>query len=444
MTIDSTWLRAFKDTGPEAFTQARPFKTHCAFVDGQIKLMQGGFTQPQTWEEYIHRQFIKPLERMLQQCEVLVLAFDNYALVPSAKGMTQLKRRKHIPALPFTETSELPCMVPDGEKWTQCISNRTFKSRVIDLVILRLPMLLLKRNPGKRLIIDYTQPSTYALNESTGLMGCESLENLDPMGEADIKFTRYADMFGSLLVDSIDGDSIPIALLHHERCLRSPAATMPPKVCVYRLELKDPIPSSLSGTKRKKDEEADKKKSTRSYEYVNVQSLYYLLVEAISQGIGHARLPLHTGHEMGMLISLICLTGTDFSRNLPQVSGKTLFEFLPGIWMTLAMAYDPRIGQLREEDATDRLVSSIYHMKFQNHTKTRLGLATVLADLHASKLSTKTKSTLPDVSRVTCTVRNANWVLQYWRCDEGACPDPLQPIFGYAIGANGLPMYSHA
>ena len=54
-----------------------------------------------------------------------------------------MKRRKNIPALPFGEHSELPCMVPEGERWTQCIANRAFKTRVIDLVLLRLPHVLL-------------------------------------------------------------------------------------------------------------------------------------------------------------------------------------------------------------------------------------------------------------------------------------------------------------
>lgn len=44
------------------------------------------------------------------------------------------------------------------------------------------------------------------------------LDGLPPLGEADVKFTRYADLYQRLMVDSIDGDSVPIALLHHERC----------------------------------------------------------------------------------------------------------------------------------------------------------------------------------------------------------------------------------
>ena len=39
------------------------------------------------------------------------------------------------------------------------------------------------------------------------------------LGEADVKFTLYADKYDNLLVDLIDGDSVPIALLHHKLAL---------------------------------------------------------------------------------------------------------------------------------------------------------------------------------------------------------------------------------
>lgn len=163
---------------------------------------------------------------------MVVLAFDNYDYVPRAKCMTQSKRRKHIPPIAFAEHSELPCMVPEGEHWTQCISNRTFKRRVIDLVLLRLPALLLSAHPKRRLVVDYQQPVEYRFDLATGGVVREPFQEYCQMGEADVKFTWFADRYGKLMVDSIDGDSIPIALMHHELCLRR--ATPPPLVSVYR------------------------------------------------------------------------------------------------------------------------------------------------------------------------------------------------------------------
>ena len=40
MTIDSTWLSAFKKEIPHAFKPSAPFRYKGVFVDGQIKLMQ--------------------------------------------------------------------------------------------------------------------------------------------------------------------------------------------------------------------------------------------------------------------------------------------------------------------------------------------------------------------------------------------------------------------
>jgi hypothetical protein len=117
---------------------------------------QGFFQAPQSWDQYIGRQFAARLGRFFDKCGTVVLAFDNYAHVPRAKGMTQAKRRKHVPNLEdFGERSALPCSVPVGEAWTSAICNRVFKAKVIELVTLRLPEMLLKGKEGRTLIIDY-------------------------------------------------------------------------------------------------------------------------------------------------------------------------------------------------------------------------------------------------------------------------------------------------
>jgi len=128
------------------------------------------------------------------------------------------------------------------------------------------------------------------------------------------------------MVDSIDGDSVPISLIHHEARLSQ--GVCPPRVCIYRMEINPPA------SKRKR-EEVDKKtavtKPARSYEYLDIQPLYQALRTVVLQSIGRTHLPLHSGHEVRMLVSLICLTGTDFSRGLPQVF-FCFFLFFWGGW----------------------------------------------------------------------------------------------------------------
>lgn len=142
------------------------------------------------------------------------------------------------------------------------------------------------------------------------------MDGLHPMGEADVKFVRYADLFHKLLIDSIDGDTVPIALLHHEACLAR--GECPPKMSVYRMEIKT-----------KSDDK--KRKKGRTYEYLDIHSLYLALRTAVLQSCGRTLMPTHAGCEVRMLIALIALTGTDFSRNLPYITGKQVFECLPQV-----------------------------------------------------------------------------------------------------------------
>jgi hypothetical protein len=140
-----------------------------------------------------------------------------------------------------------------------------------------------------------------------------------------------------------------------------------------------------------------------------------------------------------MLISLIALTGTDFSRGLPQLSGKTVFGYLPDLWGLLSMVYDPASKALVPTEAADRLVAYIYYLKYKNHCKTKQGLTGVLAELRGSKLAESTKLSLPSPERILCTIKNVNWILAYWTCE--ACPDPIQPQYGFRL-ERGVPCYA--
>ena len=438
MTIDSSWLVAFKEELPHAFTRKPPFHPSAVFVDGQIKLMQAPQSEPQTWDDFIFRQFARHLSKFFETCNVVILAFDNYEHVPKAKCMTQVKRRKNIPVLPFSEHSELPCMVPDGERWSQCIANRTFKTKVIDLVLLRLPALLLQGKPHRRLIVDYHQPAEYQFDEVTSLIRYEPILDLPVLGEADLKFTRYASRHGKLLVDSIDGDSIPIALMHYELELRR--ATPPPLISVYRLELRLPgEPARAQKRKPGEDDTVPSRRAPRTYEYVNIHALYAGVMDVIAQCTGRVRIQTHAGHEMAMLISLIALTGTDFSRHLPQMSGKSVYAWMPDIWPSLAMAYDVQRACLRGE-AGRELVALLYKTKFPKHARpSTQSLEGVLSDLQASGIGARIKESLPSLERIACTIRNANWVLSYWTCEPA--PDPIQPAYGFRLLPGGCTEY---
>jgi hypothetical protein len=347
----------------------------------------------------------------------------------------QVKRRRHLPPVEFNPRDALPPCVPQGERWQQCISNRTFKSKVIQLVIDQLTRSMLDLGEGQSLIVDYQGPPVRYLRGGESM----TLSNFGPLGEADVKFTRYADMFETLQVDSVDGDSIPIALLNLEQ-----GGTGRISILRLKTNLKEDKEEQAAAKKLKLEAGAASadpatKRQARTYEYVDVGLLYDALrYTVIPQCTGRAPITSHAGHEMAMLVCLIGLSGTDFTRGLPLVSGKTLHDYLPLLWSRLARSFDPGTRQMVPGPALDLVVSAIYQTKFERHAgPTGAALEQTLACIRGSeKLSSKTRDRLPSRETVHCTVRNVNWLLRYWQFAD--YPDPVQPEFGFARDKRGV------
>ena len=238
----------------------------------------------------------------------------------------------------------------------------------------------------------------------------------------------------------MDGDSIPIALLHMER-------GGPGRISILRLktnlkEEKGAAPAAAKKIKVSADgaaAPARKPPPPRVYEFVDVRLLFDALrCMVIPQCTGRAVITSHVGHEISMLVCLIGLSGTDFTRGLPLVSGKTLHDYLPLLWMRLARSYDPATRQLVPEAALNLVVSAIYYQKFERHSgPLDSPLDGTLACIRGSeKLSVKTRDRLPTRETLHCTVRNVNWLLRYWQ--EEQYPDPVQPQFGFARDKRGV------
>ena len=455
MTIDSTWIASFKEETPEAFTKHIPFQPKAVFCDGQIRLMRGYTQNLLTWDDYIYQQFLSHVTRFFRTvgASTVVLAFDDYSNVPEAKAMTQIKRRRHIPPIEILEREPLPPVCPSGSRWDQCIANRTVKSKIIALVCQRLPEII-QFLPGQTLIIDYKGPPTaYRLHE--GEVVTEELASLQPLGEADVKFTRYASMFQDLLVDSIDGDSIPIALLYQEKCLRDSTkgsmdmrdlTAAPPRICIYRITTKTDSEKERPTKKVKNGDTGTEETKTvrctnRTYEYVNIPMLYLGLRGIFSQCIS-ATMPLHSPYLMSLLTALIGLTGTDYTRHMPQLSGKSVFGLLADFLPSLMRSFDVDRNQLDVEAAVDSLVAGIYAAKFGVHVKISqasrdFNLRNVLHCLRVSKLSSRTRESFPSIGQIDCTVRNVNWLLLYWTWPERV-PCPIQSQFGFTKNQKGL------
>jgi len=459
MTIDSTWISSFKEETPEAFTKHIPFQPRAVFCDGQIRLMRGYTQNLLTWDDYIYQQFQSHVSKFYRTvgASTVILAFDDYANVPEAKAMTQIKRRRHIPQIEILEREPLPPVCPSGARWEQCIANRTFKAKIIALVIQRLPQLLTFL-PGQSLIIDYRgHPISYSLQN--GELVSEELTELQPLGEADVKFTRYANMFKDLMVDSVDGDSIPIALLYQEKCFREytegsmdpkDLTDAPPRICIYRITTKTADEKERPSKKAKSGSEGVEAKvtrcSNRTYEYVNIPMLYLSLRSIFAQCTGsHSGggfMSIYSPYLMSLVTALIGLTGTDYTRHMPQLSGKTVFGLLQDILPSLMRSFNVEENQLDIEKAIDVLVAGIYATKFGIHVQTskaskNFSLQTVLQSLRTSKLSQRTKESFPTLNQIQCTIKNVNWLLLYWTWPERV-PSPLDPRFGFQKNKKGL------
>lgn len=89
MTIDSSWLRVFKEEAPAAFSPTCPFTPKVAYIDGMPLLMTAENRHLQ-WKDYVRSNFALCVLRFFKMgCEAVVLAFDEYDHVPLAKSITQ-------------------------------------------------------------------------------------------------------------------------------------------------------------------------------------------------------------------------------------------------------------------------------------------------------------------------------------------------------------------
>ncbi len=102
------------------------------FIDGQVKLMKADAIN--SWSLFFQIQFFKTIEKSFALgAHTVVLGFDDYEHVPSAKAMTQAKRSKHKVNYEFAQSATLPSKIP--EDWGSAMANRTFKVKVVCKVL---------------------------------------------------------------------------------------------------------------------------------------------------------------------------------------------------------------------------------------------------------------------------------------------------------------------
>lgn len=350
-------------------------------------------------------------------------------------------------------------------RWFLWALTRVLLRQVIELVICEIKDYIRPYTDGTRLIIDYgDSPVEFTWHAQSRKWTRQPMTDMPSNGECDIKWTRWARLYGNCVALSVDGDFLPIALLEHERQVRELGRNADPvRIAVYRKEkkLKESKPAAgksakrhANGTLKIADGEAEDDENKRSsWEFVDITMLYHVLRSAMKQCapscVTNTR---QEEHFMCILTFLIGICGTDFTRKVPHISPRKVWDMLPSkeIWPALMRVYDPSSNEINSAEACDLFIARLYIDKFRRHAKGNT-LDAVLQSLQSSKLSNKTKGELPSTLRVEVTVRNCNFLLEYWMCkqprkiqvdgqDEGAAPkwdyshcfpNPVQDAYGF-------------
>jgi hypothetical protein len=277
---------------------------------------------------------------------------------------------------------------------------------------------------GQRLIIDYKRVVEY--NQQT--MGAPiAFPGLWPTGESDIKFARYIDLFGNALVHAIDGDYMAIALLYYA-LRRSTSA----RIYIYRQLAQLPEPEKK---KRKLDSaKTPKKKAAKCW--VDMQMIY----SHIAGCVGGDDPP----RAVHAAVSLMLCAGTDFSRPIPLIGPKRMWDALPLVVDNLVLAASMSSRLFDYPLFADGVIAVLYKNVFARHTSSSThGFSAVMHELRStSTLAPSTIGRLPSEAQILTTLKNINWVVHgYWTVINGAILAPLDGSNGFVPAGNNKVAY---
>lgn len=408
MTIDSGWVQILKRECPAAFSRNLRVRPTTWFIDGQIKLMKGAWVV--TWDMFIKHQFVDTIDRAFDQnASVVVLGFDDYTHVPICKSMTQRKRTMKQAVFAFNEKCTMPAIPP--EDWASAMRNRYFKSQVVNLVTRNL-----KRHYAdhdKTVIIDWMGPPVVlgrALELDRRSLPKEVLNPDARRGECDIKALAWVS-WGPLVVQSTDGDFVPLSLIH---CAASPES----QVVLERIETKVSTPSKRDSTGRAK----------RQMEFVCMRTLCAHVYATLSTHENPCR----------TFAALVALTGCDFSQSMASIGPSKLWSsrsllrninlgsehgLLNSVTLTYQYNFSKRIRALPHDSVvslcnTDTSVEAYRHVHG--------------AILRNVSVAQKTKGAINTPEEMLRHVRNVMWTVEYWSKLE-LWPDPIQEKFGFSM-----------
>ena len=420
-------LQLWKAEGDSFIAETVPRETKTIFIDAQIILMQSRVDNVSNWRDFALQVFGRRIQNAHRAFDHVIIAFDNYRSTPIFKSIEQSKRVKKATPFPFSDGQRLPEKIPDPTIWPNALQNRKFKTNLICVVA---GLLLDHYKPprqGTSLTVDFinTIRVDYALD---GTITHSNLDKNEELGESDIKFMRYADEVDHFVVDSIDSDVVLIAMLYAESGGRS-------DVFVRRIATRaiDEVVVQNSGQKRTRN-------PPKQYELVHVRSLLEILKISARQAIG-PEINIQDAHMTSLIIVTMLLTGSDYCRGLPRIGPRKLWDALHIVVPALlaSSSFSTEGGFVLDESrAVEIFYVQIYYLEYSKYLSTdRLSYARIREELFASKLSEKTKDSLPTEDRLRVTIRNINWIIAYWNLRNKNPEAPLDGSCGFSKSSHG-------
>lgn len=434
MGIDGSWPRIWKAEGAEYVENDKGVST--VFVDGQILLMKSTIPEAGcTWQQYVERNFTQRLVALHRKYENVVLAFDSYESVPVYKSIEQARRIAKVAPFAFEAGDNVPSRPPSSKVWGNALLNRAYKTNIITMIVTMLARGYDPQVQKKTLILDFVNVVRVTFTPYERKQ--DVLEDMQPMGESDVKFMRYAEKYGDIVVESVDSDVLLIAMLYVQK------TNFKHTVWVKRIKS-----APIDETAEEKNAKVEKRKSAAGgsgsanpprgrleYETLCINTLLCMLHNSAYESIGR-ELVVSDIHLTNILVLIFLLNGSDFSRGLPRVGARSMWEYIdiiiPAFVATTSMVDDALV--IDSVLCIDAVFAEIYKAKFSKHVSTtESSFSEVRADLIGSKLSYAVRESLPTHDVLECTIKNIGWVLTYWHITNGSPPICPHGTHGFSV-----------
>jgi len=468
MGFDSQWPKIWSEDSDAFVVQRVTCKT--IFIDAQIQLMKSFVKEDEcSWRAFIQRTFFVPIAEFHRRYDTVIVCFDNYENVPIFKSIEQSKRSSTPGAaaagssFSFKAGDTLPSRPYEQRIWTQALQNRTFKSNIISLITSMMAAEYVPPRRATTLVVDFVNSTRidYHTHGHTRAI----LADMKPMGESDVKFMRYVPLFGDMCVDSVDSDVLLIAALYLSRTAY--------KGNIYVRRYKTRMLAPAAAQKRKLGA-PDPEKRRLEYEIIHVNQLLAVWLTrmqkatpppTLEHSVSHDSIDVSTctaissppitssAHLTAMLSFMVLLCGCDYSKKLPRIGVKSLWDNLDVVLPAIleCTSYTDNIFSVDTDLSIDGLIATLYARTYSRHVRLNTAggnavagtMQTILANLHSSTLSEKTKHDLPTHQSLGTTLRNIEWVINYWAIENGDPVCPVDGTHGFELVDNKI-VFTHA